>query len=216
MANERILFMKKIKAKLFRSNLTGVRANIEYIRFANFLWKNIPKIKKIVVIGVGDPECFIDSIGPRCISEIQKICDTIPMYGNLVSPITRSKVENYKQRIKQEYPNAFVIAIDSSLGRLKPGSVQVDTHPLKPAIGLKKDCEEIGDLSILAVVGESEKHLLSKHMDRSVKTATDFIVKGLLLWICLCRKEPVVSIDFIKTFKISSIFPKKENCSNWH
>lgn len=186
---------KKLKIKAFFSGGSSLNRAIKCVEFAWFLQKNIPKDREVVVVGVGDYEIFADSIGPRCISEIQKYSDTISVYGNSINPMNRSNLKQMRDKIQEDHKSAFIIAIDASLGKLKPGTVQVETKPLKPAKGMNCDCGEIGDLSVLAVVGESKEHIKAKCMDKSINDMPVFIAFGIMLWLSLFRKQTLISID---------------------
>ena len=58
--------------------------------------------------------------------------------------------------INQKHENAFIIAIDASLGKSDHiGYITLGEGPLKPGAGVDKDLPEVGDLFITGIVNFS-------------------------------------------------------------
>ena len=83
--------------------------------------------------------------------------------------------------IYQKHENAFIVAIDASLGKSDHiGYIALGEGPLKPGAGVNKDLPEVGDLFITGIVNFSGllDHLL-------LQTTRLNVVMSLADQICL-------------------------------
>lgn len=111
----------------------------------------------VVIACIGTDRSTGDSLGPLVgtfLSEKQNL--PFYIYGTLEDPIHAVNLQEKLQDIKNKHKNAFIIAVDACLGRMKNvGTVQVCNGPLKPGAGVKKELPEVGDIHITGIVNVS-------------------------------------------------------------
>ncbi|TYS60493.1 spore protease YyaC [Sutcliffiella horikoshii] len=110
--------------------------------------------KEIIVVCVGTDRSTGDSLGPFVGSHLEKRkLKTIQVYGTIDQPVHAVNLEERMAAIFQSHPGAFIIGIDSALGRRDcVGEIRVRNKPLKPGEGVKKELMEVGECSITGIV----------------------------------------------------------------
>ncbi|MBP1755710.1 MAG: hypothetical protein H6Q59_2108 [Firmicutes bacterium] len=78
------------------------------------------------------------------------------VYGTLEEPVHAKNLKETVNTIYQSHEDAFVIAIDASLGRSDHvGYITLGEGPLKPGAGVDKDLPAVGDIFITGIVNFS-------------------------------------------------------------
>lgn len=124
------------------------------------LHKNNIKCKKPIIVCVGSDLVLGDSLGPLVGTLLKKKNLSSYVYGTLNSPITAREVGYVKTYVKKMHPNSIVIAIDAAIGSEDDiGLIKLKDKGLKPGLGVNKDLDIIGDISIIGIVaGKSENN----------------------------------------------------------
>lgn len=117
----------------------------------------IPPKKTIIIACIGTDRSTGDSLGPLVGSFLShKLKSPFFVYGTLDDPIHAVNLQEKLEEIHTRHENAFIIAVDACLGRLKNvGSVQINQGPLKPGAGVNKKLPEVGDMHINGIVNVS-------------------------------------------------------------
>ena len=108
-----------------------------------------------VFICIGSDLVLGDSLGPLVGTFLRN--KNIPnyIYGTLKAPITAKEVDYAGKLIENTHKNSICIAIDAAVGEVGDiGLIRVVDRGLKPGLGVNKNLNLIGDISIIAVVAE--------------------------------------------------------------
>ncbi len=115
--------------------------------------KNTP-----IILCIGSDLVLGDSLGPLIGTLLQKKNLPAYVYGSLSFPITAKEVNYAKNYLKATHPNSTVIAVDAAVGNYDDiGIIRVLKKGIKPGLGVKKNLNTVGDLSIIGVVAEKSK-----------------------------------------------------------
>jgi len=111
--------------------------------------------RDIAFVFVGTDANIGDSLGPVC-GQITDFSGTnLLFYGSLSYTITAKDVPYVANYIKKAHPSTFVVIVDAALGNAEDiGTVKICENGIKPGLGVNKDLPMIGDIGIIAVVGE--------------------------------------------------------------
>lgn len=139
----------------------------------------------IVLLCIGTDRSTGDSLGPLIGYKLSKRkSNFVTIYGTLENPVHAVNLEDTISFIQKKHPNAFIIAVDASLGSYSHiGYVTIGTGSLKPGLGVKKDLPEVGDIFITGIVnfsGMLDNLLLQTTRLATVMTLADCISMGLL------------------------------------
>jgi putative sporulation protein YyaC len=111
------------------------------------------------------------------------------VYGTLEEPVHAKNLKDTISMINCNHQDAFVIAIDASLGRSDHvGFITVGEGPLKPGAGVDKDLPAVGDIYITGIVnfsGMLDHMLLQTTRLNVVMMMADQIC--LAINYCICR-----------------------------
>lgn len=117
------------------------------------------RTKKPVIICVGSDLVVGDSLGPYIGTKLLESLDDVIVYGTLKHPITAKEIKTIHEKIKEIHPASKILVIDAALGNEdEVGLIKVKNKGLKPGLGVEKDLPEIGDVSILGIVGTYSKN----------------------------------------------------------
>ena len=112
-----------------------------------------------VIICVGSDLVLGDSLGPLVGTLLTNYNIDTYIYGTLKSPITAKEVNYASNHVKSVHPNAITIAVDAAVGNSDDvGIIRVFNNGLKPGLGVNKDLNSIGDISVIGVVSERSEH----------------------------------------------------------
>ena len=115
---------------------------------------NIP----IVIACIGTDRSTGDSLGPM-VGTLLKEKNLPPnyfVYGTLLDPIHALNLEEKLNEIESIHGQAFVIAIDACLGKIKSvGHIKIGKGSIKPGAGVNKILPEVGTIHITGTVNVS-------------------------------------------------------------
>lgn len=155
---------------------------------------NINHNQEIIILCIGSDRSTGDSLGPLIGYKLyKKKMDNIFIYGTLNSPVHAVNLNSKLNYIKKEHPNAFIIAVDASLGKANHvGYVTLSTNTLKPGLGVNKDLPEVGNICITGIVnlsGIMDTMILQSTRLSTVMELADCISNGLTWSIYRIKKE---------------------------
>lgn len=109
--------------------------------------------KPTFFICIGSDLVLGDSLGPLVGTILQKRKIESYVYGTLNFPITAKEVDYAGKYLKNIHPNSVAVAIDAAVGNSDDvGLIRVVDKGLKPGLGVNKNLNLVGDLSIIAIV----------------------------------------------------------------
>ncbi|HKL79903.1 MAG TPA: spore protease YyaC [Mobilitalea sp.] len=139
--------------------------------------------RSIVFLCIGSDRATGDCLGPIIGYKLSryKKQQNYYVYGTLEEPVHAKNLKDTVTRINQTHEDAFIIAIDASLGKSDHiGYITLGEGPLKPGAGVDKDLPAVGDLFITGIVNYSG---LLDHM--LLQTTRLNVVMSLADQICL-------------------------------
>lgn len=139
--------------------------------------------RTIVFLCIGSDRATGDCLGPIIGYKLSKNMyhQYYYVYGTLEEPVHAKNLKDTVTLIYQAHEDAFIIAIDASLGKSNHiGYITIGEGPLKPGAGVDKDLPEVGDLFITGIVNFSG---LLDHM--LLQTTRLNVVMSLADQICL-------------------------------
>ncbi len=119
--------------------------------------KHLPPISdqyKTVILCIGSDRSTGDSLGPLVGHRLKRynMLGT-HVVGNLEQTVHAGNLCEYIEKIRNEIPNHYIIAVDACLGIPGHiGQISVGSGPLKPGAGLKKDLPAVGNMHITGIV----------------------------------------------------------------
>jgi putative sporulation protein YyaC len=112
--------------------------------------------KDTVFVCIGTDRVIGDAVGPLVGTMLKEKGITNPVYGTLEEPMHALNLEKRFQEIKRNHPNAKIVGIDACLGDVDDiGDVQVRETSIKPGRGVGKNLVEVGEFSLVGIVGNS-------------------------------------------------------------
>lgn len=167
-----------------------------YIELGEFLYENLKEIinenREIIFICIGTDRCTGDSLGPLVGYKLKSFYREMPknniyIYGSLESPVHSKNISNIIDKIKANFNNPYIIAIDSCLGKINNiGKVFVNNNPIFPGLAVNKELPPVGDLSITGIVnisGNYEFIILQNTRLYTVMSLADCISQGIIHFI---------------------------------
>ena len=167
-----------------------------YIELGEFLYENLKGIinenREIIFICIGTDRCTGDSLGPLVGYKLKSFYREMPknniyIYGSLESPVHSKNICNIIDKIKANFNNPYIIAIDSCLGKINNiGKVFVNNNPIFPGLAVNKELPPVGDLSITGIVnisGNYEFIILQNTRLYTVMSLADCISQGIIHFI---------------------------------
>lgn len=167
-----------------------------YIELGEFLYENLKEIinenREIIFICIGTDRCTGDSLGPLVGYKLKSFYKEMPknniyIYGSLESPVHSKNISNIIDKIKANFNNPYIIAIDSCLGKINNiGKVFVNNNPIFPGLAVNKELPPVGDLSITGIVnisGNYEFIILQNTRLYTVMSLADCISQGIIHFI---------------------------------
>lgn len=144
-------------------------------------------INDIVILCIGTDRSTGDSLGPIVgykLSSKTIFSSKLSIYGTLDMPVHAANLNETIQNIKYEHKDAYIIAIDASLGlRDHIGYVTLGLGPLKPGLGVNKKLPDVGDIHITGIVnvsGSCDPALLQTTRLKTVMKLADVISTSLI------------------------------------
>lgn len=161
----------------------------------NVLMENeVCDTQEIVYLCIGSDRSTGDSLGPLVGDRLSKMINLEgTVYGTLKNPVHAVNLSEYVENIYRMHRNPFIIAIDASLGTKRHiGYVTLNTSPLKPGLGVKKELPEIGNLSVTGIVnlsGMADSMVLQSTRLYHVMELSEYISNGIMMASHLRRKS---------------------------
>ncbi len=120
--------------------------------------KKLTKNEIPIIVCVGSDLVLGDSLGPLVGTFLSKKGLKTYVYGTLKCPVTAKEARYVKDYILKTHPDKKVIVVDAAVGKMEDvGVVRVANRGVKPGLGVEKNLEMIGDMSIVGVVAEKTK-----------------------------------------------------------
>lgn len=114
-----------------------------------------PELKRPIVVCIGSDLVLGDCLGPLVGTFLKAKNLNSYIYGTLNAPITAKEVVYAGTYLKKMHKNSITISIDAAVGNEKDvGLIKVINKGLKPGLGVNKDLQPIGDISIIGIVAE--------------------------------------------------------------
>lgn len=138
----------------------------------------------LVFLCIGSDRATGDSLGPLVGHKlIQSRRFYHSVYGTLEYPVHAKNLEDTLEQIKKAHHQAFIIAIDASLGKGEHiGCISLRPGALRPGAGVSKTLPAVGDISITGVVntcGMFDHMLLQTTRLNLVMQLADCICSGI-------------------------------------
>lgn len=131
--------------------------------------------RKVVFVCIGTPRIVGDSLGPLVGDELRKRNVSAYVYGTLRRPITALNLHGYRKMLSTYHRGDLIVAIDATMGNLEDvGKLKVVEGGLRPAGAFRKNSAKLGDIGIMAIVGERDGEMLLQ-----LKTADPSFVQKL-------------------------------------
>ncbi|ABR46938.1 protein of unknown function DUF1256 [Alkaliphilus metalliredigens QYMF] len=129
-------------------------------QFVRYLSLNLPD--EFIVLCIGTDRCIGDALGPLVGSLLLQKHFPHLIYGTLGQPIHALNLKNTITMLKQKHPNAFILAIDASLGDSEQvGFITLRPGPIAPGKGVGKALPSVGDLSLIGIVAPNDEKINS-------------------------------------------------------
>lgn len=152
------------------------------------------KKNELLYLCIGTDRSTGDSLGPLIGYKLSERPHAgAHVMGTLSAPVHALNLRERVASIKENHPDALVVAIDASVGNAEHvGCITLGRGPLKPGQGVKKDLTLVGDLFITGIVGcaQSADPLLLQSVRLSiVMDLADCISKSIELGLTLLEKR---------------------------
>ncbi len=150
--------------------------------------------KTIIFLCIGSDRATGDCLGPIIGYKLSKYKNysNYYVYGTLEEPVHAKNLRDTINTIYDTHDNAFIIAIDASLGRSDHiGFITIGEGPLKPGAGVDKNLPEVGDIFITGIVnfsGMLDNMLLQTTRLNVVMSMADQICLGINYCICKLKQ----------------------------
>lgn len=110
--------------------------------------------QSITVVCIGTDRSTGDCLGPLVGTQLAKLgsSDYVTM-GTLSQPVHAMNLQETLDRLHDEHPNSFIIAVDACLGQSSSiGHIQVLSGPVRPGAGVNKQLPPVGDMHVTGIV----------------------------------------------------------------
>lgn len=109
----------------------------------------------VMFLCIGTDRSTGDSLGPLIGHKLRRRrLRGAAVIGTLDKPVHAMNLELYARYIRSNYPDYVVVAIDASVGSPDHvGFATLGKGALQPGLGVSKELEAIGDISITGIVG---------------------------------------------------------------
>ena len=143
--------------------------------------------RDIIFLCIGTDRSTGDSLGPLIGYKLKPIIPkNIYVYGSLESPIHATNILTILDKIKINFNNPYIVAIDAALGSVHNiGKIIIENKPLSPGAAFNKSLPPIGNMSIKGIVNISgcmDFTLLQNTRLYTVMTLADSISNGISLF----------------------------------
>lgn len=114
----------------------------------------------VMFLCIGTDRSTGDSLGPLVGYNLRRRhLSRAAVIGTLERPVHAMNLDVYVRHIRMHYPDYIVVAIDASVGSADHvGYATLGRGALQPGLGVSKDLEAVGDISITGIVGGVGSH----------------------------------------------------------
>ena len=106
----------------------------------------------LIVICIGSDRYTGDSLGPLVGSHLKESSECI-VYGSLEGPVHAGNLVETIEKIRYQYYNPLVIAVDACLGKINEiGNIEIWEGSLQAGIAVGNKLPSVGNISIIGVV----------------------------------------------------------------
>lgn len=163
-----------------------------YTEIRDYLYDELTYILKtnrpIIFLCIGTDRSTGDSLGPLVGHKLKEVKrKNLYIYGSLSNPIHAKNLCDILEKIRANFTNPYIVAIDSSLGNFQDvGKIIIDKTPLCPGLALGKNIPPIGNMSIKGIVnisGNFEFMILQNTRLYAVMSLADCIANGIYHFI---------------------------------
>jgi len=174
-------------------------AGFSPLEFGEQLTSFVERVKEekekqgLLFLCIGSDRSTGDSLGPLvgCKLEQRFWGQQASLFGTLRQPVHAINLEETMCRIRADYEDHVVVAIDASIGRHEHvGYITLGMGALRPGLGVRKNLGAVGDIFITGIVGSGgawEPLLLQNTRLSVVMDLADCIYDG----ICACNFKTV-------------------------
>jgi putative sporulation protein YyaC len=153
--------------------------------FKEFLKKEYPLERPLVILCIGTDRSTGDSLGPLIGSKLQAAGSTLfQVYGTLEKPVHAVNLEETTGEIHRRFHRPYIVAVDACLGKAESiGYISIKSGPLQPGTGVNKSLPAVGNLHVVGVVnvgGFMEYLVLQNTRLNLVMQMAEVISDGLL------------------------------------
>lgn len=135
-------------------------------------------MKNLVFLCIGTTKIIGDSVGPKVGDKLKQRGVDAYVYGNTLRQVTAVNVDDYARMIKTRHASDLVVVIDSALGKTSDiGSVRITKNGIKPGGAFDRGKERVGDIGILAVVGDADADRMLELKNRDVSFIDNLVDK---------------------------------------
>lgn len=109
----------------------------------------------VMYLCIGTDRSTGDSLGPLIGHKLQRRrFSGAAVVGTLDRPVHAMNLDLYARYIRLHFPDYVVVAIDASVGSVDHvGYATLGRGALQPGLGVSKELEAVGDISITGIVG---------------------------------------------------------------
>ena len=115
----------------------------------------------MVFVCIGTPRIVGDSVGPKVGTMLQRDNVDAFVYGTEDRPITAINLHRYRKMLATYHRGDIVVTIDATMGNAADiGTVKIADGGLRPAGAFRSRSAKLGDIGVMAIVGEREGDML--------------------------------------------------------
>ena len=145
-----------------------------------FLYNSYP-----VFICFGSSLSVGDSLGPIIgLKTLNKLKGKCYVYGTLKATITAKEAFIIYKTIKNLHPKSQIVIIDAAVGqKTDVGLIKVFNDGIKPGLGVDKNLDKVGDVSIIGIIGEKQefnKNILSGVSANFIEELSNIISESIV------------------------------------
>ncbi|MGN0771970.1 MAG: DUF1256 domain-containing protein [Christensenellales bacterium] len=127
-------------------------------------------MKKLVFVCIGTTKVVGDSVGPKVGDMLKASGIDAFVYGCSGNQITSLNVGEYARMLSKRHKQDVVVVIDSTLGESKDiGKIKLTSNGIKPGGAFFSNRKRIGDIGVMAIVGDSKSDRMTELKTRDEK-----------------------------------------------
>lgn len=157
---------------------------LEYLGISDCL-KEFLNSENPVFVCFGTDLSVGDSLGPKIGSKIlEKTNGKCFIYGTLNATVTAKEANVVCSIIKKLHPKSKIFAIDAAVGnKCDIGLIKIFDDGIKPGLGVNKNLNKFGDVSIIAIIGDKDsfsKNVINGTSLAFIENLSNLISNGIV------------------------------------